>query len=343
MKPSLAFLLPAVGLASARAGTLTGRQVNSTGSEVSSIGVNSVQGADVGPISLAGLGLDNLAGLNVNGLNLGGVDLGNQNLVAEAILAMLGSVCLGNSLSLNNILSFGFNNDIDLFFQLAQLMQLQQLGFLDVGGIQSLFNTGLVLGGFNLGVFKREIASARKTMKRTKLRRGQPAKRQQCAPGTGVDAVGNAGGLSQVGGAVTAPAASAGGFTIATAPAESTFVTSTSAAAIAAPAATVATTSTVAAVATPATTSTSSTTNAVAAVATSPVAAAEPPLSLSVAASVISPIASSVTPAAAAAASTTAAAAAVESAAVAAPEAASTAVATDAVGGGVDNLSDLTR
>jgi len=152
MKPSLVILLPAAGLVSARAGSLAGRQVNSTGSDVSSLGVSSAQGVDVGPINLGGLGLDSLAGLNVNGLNLGSVDLGDQSLVAEAILAMLGSFCLGNALTLNNIMSFGFNNDIDLFFQLAQLMQLEQLGFLNLAGIQSLFNTGAVLGGFNLGM-----------------------------------------------------------------------------------------------------------------------------------------------------------------------------------------------
>lgn len=94
-----------------------------------------------------------LDGLEIGGVNLGRVDLGNQDVVAEAILAMLGGLCLGNSLSRNNILSFGSNNDVDLFFQLARLAQLQQLGFLDVGGIQSLFNAGQVRGGFNLGKF----------------------------------------------------------------------------------------------------------------------------------------------------------------------------------------------
>ncbi|KAK3307074.1 uncharacterized protein B0T15DRAFT_573940 [Chaetomium strumarium] len=75
-------------------------------------------------------------------------------------------------------LSFGFNNDVDLFLQIAQLMQLEQLGFVDLGKIHSLLNSGLVLGGFDLGVFKRENEVAKKTMKRTKLRRGQKVKRQ---------------------------------------------------------------------------------------------------------------------------------------------------------------------
>ena len=140
-------LLFSAGLASASL-DIAGRQAGAAfvnSSDISSVGVNSVQGSN---FNLAQLGL---SGLQVGGVNLGSVDLNNQDVVAEAILAMLGGLCLGNALSLNNILAFGFNNDVDLFFQLAQLMQLEQLGFLDLGGINSLFNAGTVLGGFNLG------------------------------------------------------------------------------------------------------------------------------------------------------------------------------------------------
>ena len=150
-------LLLAAGLASARvhlprqAGA---NNLNLSSSDASNIGVGSVGSVgsgssfNLGDFNLGDLSLD---GLEVAGVNLGNVDLGNQDVIAEAILAMLGGFCLGNALDLNNILSFGFNNDVDLFFQLAQLMQLEQLGFLDLGGVQSLFNSGNVLGGFNLG------------------------------------------------------------------------------------------------------------------------------------------------------------------------------------------------
>jgi hypothetical protein len=120
----------------------------SSSSTASSVGVDSSSSFNVNDFNLGDLNLD---GLEIGGFNLGSVDLGNQDVIAEAILAMLGDFCLGNALSLNNILSFGFNNDVDLFFQLAQLAQLEQLGFLDLGGIQSLFQSGQVLGGFNLG------------------------------------------------------------------------------------------------------------------------------------------------------------------------------------------------
>lgn len=144
-------ILLVAGLASARihlprqAGV---NNLNVSGSGASNVGVNGVSNFNLADLNLGELGLD---GLEVGGLNLGTVDLGNQDVIAEAILAMLGGFCLGNTLDRNNILSFGFNNDVDLFFQLAQLMQLEQLGFLDLGGVQSLFNNGNVLGGFNLG------------------------------------------------------------------------------------------------------------------------------------------------------------------------------------------------
>jgi hypothetical protein len=147
---SFALILTA-GLASARvhlprqAGA---NNLNLSRSDASNISVSSGSSFNVGDFNLGDLSLD---GLEVAGVNLGSVDLGNQDVIAEAILAMLGGFCLGNALDLNNILSFGFNNDVDLFFQLAQLMQLEQLGFLDLGGVQSLFNSGNVLGGFNLG------------------------------------------------------------------------------------------------------------------------------------------------------------------------------------------------
>lgn len=118
------------------------------GFNVANNGFNRGAGFNVNNLNLGGL---NLGDLNVGGLNLGNVDLGNQDVVAEAILAMLGGFCLGNALDLNSILNFGADNDVDLFFQLAQLMQLEQLGFLNLGGIQNLFNKGSVLGGFNLG------------------------------------------------------------------------------------------------------------------------------------------------------------------------------------------------
>jgi hypothetical protein len=143
-------LLFSAGLVSAGA-NVAARQAGAAfvnSSDGSNVVVNNGQGFNGANFNLADLGL---SGLNINGLDLGSIDLGNQNSVAEAILAMLGGLCLGNALSLDSILGFGLNNDVDLFFQLASLMQLEQLGFLDLGGINSLFSSGTVLGGFNLG------------------------------------------------------------------------------------------------------------------------------------------------------------------------------------------------
>ncbi|KAK0672241.1 hypothetical protein QBC41DRAFT_343922 [Cercophora samala] len=179
-----AVLLLSVGLASAQVlnNNSTGIFSNSTSSFAS-------PNIDLDNLNLGGQ--VDLNSLNVNGLNLGNIDLGNQDAIVDAILAMLSGFCLGGQLNRNNILGFGFNNDVDLFFQLAQLQQFQQLGFLNLGGVQNLFSKGRVLGGFNLGLFKREIADARKTMKRTALRRGQYARRQSCAQGSGSGTIGS--------------------------------------------------------------------------------------------------------------------------------------------------------
>lgn len=148
MKATFAVLLSA-GLALAQSGLSNSTNVNSSG--VTNIGLNGGSDFNLADFDLGDL---NLGDLDVGGLNLGKVDLGDQDAIAEAILAMLGNLCLGGALDLNKILSFGFNNDVDLFFQLAQLQQLEHLGFLNLGGIHSLFNKGLVLGGFNIGECK---------------------------------------------------------------------------------------------------------------------------------------------------------------------------------------------
>jgi hypothetical protein len=106
--------------------------------------LNNIQGGNVN-------GLD-LNSLNINGLNLGSVDLGNQNDVVNAILEMMLGLCLNNNIfNEEELLELGEQQDEELFLELAQLMQLEELGFVSLGGIQSLFNSGLVLGNFNLG------------------------------------------------------------------------------------------------------------------------------------------------------------------------------------------------
>ena len=117
---------------------------------------------DFDPAAL-GINLDSLGGQGFDFLN---VDFGNQDAVGQAIQALLGQLCLNNALDFNNIVGLGLNNELDLFLQLAQLQQLQGLGFLGVGGAVNLFNSGFnnFGGGFNVGklIFKtslRRIAS----------------------------------------------------------------------------------------------------------------------------------------------------------------------------------------
>lgn len=93
----------------------------------------------------------NLDDLNIDGLDFGNVDFNNENQLAQGILAMLAGLCLNNVLNFNDILNLGRNNELELFLELAQLAQLQQLGFLSGGGLRGLFNGGNLLGGFNFG------------------------------------------------------------------------------------------------------------------------------------------------------------------------------------------------
>ncbi|KAK4107922.1 hypothetical protein N656DRAFT_802197 [Canariomyces notabilis] len=314
MKAALPLLLSAT-LASAQAGFNTSAAANS--SDVSNIQFNGNGEFNLADFNLGDL---NLNELEAGGLNLGNIDLGDQDAIAEAILAMLNNLCLGNALDLNKILSFGFNNDVDLFFQLAQLEQLEQLGFLNLGGIQSLFSKGLALGGFNLGVFKREIAEARKTMKRTKLRRGQKIKRQ--CPESGI-ALG---------------AAEENTFTIAT----STTTAAAAAATTEEIAFTIATADPDAPVASSVTVAAAATTSV-----TSAASVASASSTASSAAVSVAPAAGAAGASAASAASTSAVPAAAASAVAAAPAAAvPAAAATSAAAAGagdVENLSDLTR
>ena len=137
----------------------SGTAVNVNGlnnsSQESSFGGNSGLNENSGFNNLNNLnngGLD-LSNLNLGGLNLGSVDLNNQNDLINAILAMQAGLCLNNIFDSNSLLNLGSSDDLDLFLELAQLMQLEQLGFLSIGGIQSLFNSGLVLGNFNVGQY----------------------------------------------------------------------------------------------------------------------------------------------------------------------------------------------
>ena len=109
-----------------------------------------VNSPDFDPGSLAQGGLD-LSSLNVDGLDVGSLDFSDQDAVAQAIGALLGNLCLNNALDLNSISGLGLNNEVELFLQLAQLQKLQQLGFLSLGNIGGLFDSGLVPGGFNVG------------------------------------------------------------------------------------------------------------------------------------------------------------------------------------------------
>jgi hypothetical protein len=93
----------------------------------------------------------NLGGLNVPGLDLNGLDVGNRNSMARGIQALLANLCLDNAIDSNSIMGLGGNNQVDLFLELARLEQLRQGGFVSLGGVRNLFNSGRAGNGFSVG------------------------------------------------------------------------------------------------------------------------------------------------------------------------------------------------
>ena len=83
---------------------------------------------------------------NLGSVNLGQIDFSDQNSVASGILSMLNVLCAGNLFDLNSILNLGQNNELELFLELVQLMQLEQLGFLNVFDVQALLGSGFGAG-----------------------------------------------------------------------------------------------------------------------------------------------------------------------------------------------------
>lgn len=93
-----------------------------------------------------------LGNMNLGGLNLGSVNLADPVSLAFGIDSLLNGFCLGQLVDLNTLLALGVNNQAQMFLELAQLAQLQSLGFLDTFGVQNLIESNLLFGGggFNL-------------------------------------------------------------------------------------------------------------------------------------------------------------------------------------------------
>src|SRR3569833_3663270 len=98
-----------------------------------------VQGAQVDPNSLNSSAIDpaldpnaaaseSLSGLDVGGLNLGSIDLSNQADVLNAIELMMSALCLIHLVQEAQLEQRGQVAELEMFFELAQLMQLEQGG-----------------------------------------------------------------------------------------------------------------------------------------------------------------------------------------------------------------------
>ncbi|KAJ9138840.1 hypothetical protein NKR23_g8187 [Pleurostoma richardsiae] len=182
---SLAVILFTVGLASA---VNLASPIVQSGNIDSSLLSSALNGSAAVNGSDAAGGLD-LSNLNLGDVNLGSIDLSDANSLASGIELIMNSLCLGNLIDVNSLLGLGLNNELQLFLQMAQLAQLEALGFLSVGSIQSLIQSNLLFGGGfsnvnslnlgNFGVFKREAEKLKKSAKRYRLRRN--VGKRQCS------------------------------------------------------------------------------------------------------------------------------------------------------------------
>ncbi|KAI2469894.1 hypothetical protein F4781DRAFT_203916 [Annulohypoxylon bovei var. microspora] len=106
--------------------------------------------------------LDNLNGINID-----------QNDVEGSLLQNIGNLILGLGIcnfNIGSIGNIGLNDQIQLLLQLQQLQQLEQLGLINSGSIQQLLQQELLLGQFNLNIFKRTISATVKQAARENKR-----------------------------------------------------------------------------------------------------------------------------------------------------------------------------
>lgn len=90
----------------------------------------------------------NLGNMQVNGgLNLGSINLADPVSLAFGIDQLMNNFCLGQLVDLNTLLALGVQNQQQMFLELAQIAQLQQLGLVDVFGAQNLIQSQLLFGG----------------------------------------------------------------------------------------------------------------------------------------------------------------------------------------------------
>lgn len=87
----------------------------------------------------------------MGGLNLGSINLADPISLAFGIDQLMNGFCLGQLVDVNTLLALGLQNQQQMFLELAQIAQLQQLGLVNVFGAQNLVQSNLFFGGaFNI-------------------------------------------------------------------------------------------------------------------------------------------------------------------------------------------------
>ncbi|KAF3767900.1 hypothetical protein M406DRAFT_328951 [Cryphonectria parasitica EP155] len=149
------------------AGALTGQENGAACISVDAL--NNVNAADV-----------NLAMVDSVSDIRGAINLQDPLSIAEGIVVLMDGFCLGQTVDLNALLGLGIDDEANIFLELAQLAQLESLGFLNGDGVQSLVESNLLFNGngnvFNLAGVKREVGTTKAAMedataRRSKIRR----------------------------------------------------------------------------------------------------------------------------------------------------------------------------
>ncbi|EPE10624.1 hypothetical protein F503_05719 [Ophiostoma piceae UAMH 11346] len=140
----------AIAAAAAAAAGQAGGAGNADG-----INLGNIAGGSSGLSSLSALSGLNLGGLSIGGLDLGSVNLNSQNDLLNAIELMMGALCLNDLVNANILGQQSQSADIEMFLELAELMQLEASGLINLSEIQTLFSSNSLFSSFNLGVFKR--------------------------------------------------------------------------------------------------------------------------------------------------------------------------------------------
>jgi hypothetical protein len=113
----------------------------------------------------SGLDLGDLQISEIDGLNLGNIDFSNNDEMIEAISQLLNGLCLGNVFSQSSLGGMQSDSLQDLLIEIAEMWELLELGFTNLGDVQNMFLGSVQPGASSeliAGILKRAIEAHKK-------------------------------------------------------------------------------------------------------------------------------------------------------------------------------------